>query len=85
MRVRLEQALQATATKRGLKRRVVGIGELTTALTNAKALSAEILADLLTVSVVSNSAVHGQEIKAEEARAALQLGNSLLARLQNEG
>jgi predicted nuclease of restriction endonuclease-like (RecB) superfamily len=85
MRIRLEQALHAIATKRGLKRKMVGIGELTTALTSAKALSAEIVADLRTVSVVLNSAVHGQEIKVEEARAALQLGNSLLARLENEG
>jgi hypothetical protein len=77
--------LQAIATKRGLKRKMVGIGELTTALTSTKALSPEIVADLRTVSVVLNSAVHGQEIKAEEARAALQLGNSLLARLENEG
>ena len=29
MRIRLEQALQAVATKRGLKRKAVGIGELT--------------------------------------------------------
>jgi predicted nuclease of restriction endonuclease-like (RecB) superfamily len=83
MRIRLEQALQAIATKRGLKRKVVGIGELTTALTSAKALSAEIVADLRTVSVVLNSAVHGQEIKDDEARTALQLGNSLLTRLEN--
>jgi predicted nuclease of restriction endonuclease-like (RecB) superfamily len=85
MRIRLEQALQAIAAKRGLKRKVVGIAELTTALTSTKALSVEILADLRTLSVVLNSAVHGQEIKAEEARTALQLGNSLLARLENEG
>ena len=84
MRIRLEQALQAIATKRGLKRKAVGIGELTTALTGANALSAEIVADLRTVSVVLNSAVHGQEIKDDEARTALQLGNSLLARLENE-
>jgi hypothetical protein len=77
--------LQEIATKRGLKRKLVGIRELSTALTNAQALSAEIVADLRTVSLVLNSAVHGQEIKAEEARVALQLGNSLLARLKNEG
>jgi predicted nuclease of restriction endonuclease-like (RecB) superfamily len=83
MRIRLEQALQAVATKRGLKRKAVGIGELTTALTGANALSAEIAADLRTVSVVLNSAVHGKKIEAEEAQAALQLGNSLLTRLEN--
>jgi predicted nuclease of restriction endonuclease-like (RecB) superfamily len=83
MRIRLEQALQAVATKRGLKRKAVGIGELTTTLTGANALSAEIAADLRTVSVVLNSAVHGEKIEAEEAQAALQLGNSLLTRLEN--
>lgn len=84
MRIRLEQALQAVARKRGLKRKLIGIGELTTALTGANALSAGMAADLRTVSLVLNSAVHGQEIKADEARTALQLGNSLLARLENE-
>lgn len=85
MRIRLEQALQTIVRKRGLRRKLVGIGELTTALTSANALSAELVADLRTVSVVLNSAVHGQEIKADEARTALQLGNSLLARLEDEG
>jgi len=63
--------------------KLVGIGALTGALTRANALSAELVAELRTASAVLNSAVHGQKINAEEAQAALQLGNSLLSRLEN--
>ena len=84
MRIRLEQALQAIADKRGLSAKLVGIGSLTGALAEAKALSIEVVADLRTVSAVLNSAVHGKQIKPEEAQAALQLGNSLLSRLEND-
>jgi predicted nuclease of restriction endonuclease-like (RecB) superfamily len=84
MRIRLEQALHAIADKRGLSTKLVGIGSLTGALAEAKALSIEVVADLRTVSAVLNSAVHGKQIKPEEAQAALQLGNSLLSRLEND-
>jgi predicted nuclease of restriction endonuclease-like (RecB) superfamily len=83
IRIRLERALRAIAKGRGLSPKVVGIGALTRALTGANALSAEVVADLRKVSTVLNSAAHGQKIKAEEAQAALQLGNSLLSRLEN--
>jgi hypothetical protein len=56
---------------------------LTGALTSANALSAEVAADLQTISAVLNSAVHGQEINAEETQSALELGNSLLSRLES--
>jgi hypothetical protein len=55
------------------------------ALTSANVLSADVVADLQTVSAVLNSAVHGKEIKAEDAQAALQLGNSVLSRLEGNG
>lgn len=83
MRIRLEQALQAIADKRGFSAKLIGIGSLTGALAEAKALSIEVVADLRTVSAVLNSAVHGQEINAGETQAALELGNSLLSRLEN--
>ncbi len=82
MRVRLERALQDIAEKWGIPARLAGIGALAGALTKANALSPEVAADLRAVSAVLNSAVHSQKIKAKEARAALQLGNSLLSRLQ---
>jgi hypothetical protein len=82
MRIRLERALQTVAEKRGLSTKLVGIAALTRALTSANALSTEVVADLRTVSAVLNSAVHGQEIKAEETQSALELGNSLLSRLE---
>lgn len=83
MRIRLESALQTIAEKRGLSTRLVGIAALTRALTSANALSTEAVADLRAVSAVLNSAVHGQEIKAEETQSALELGNSLLSRLES--
>jgi len=82
MRIRLERALQTIAEKRGLSTKLVGIAALTRALTSANALSTEVVADLRTVSAVLNSAVHGQNIKAEETQSALELGNSLLSRLE---
>jgi predicted nuclease of restriction endonuclease-like (RecB) superfamily len=83
MRIRLERALQTIAEKRGLSTKLVGIAALTRALTSANALSTEVVADLRAVSAVLNSAVHGQEIKAEETQSALELGNSLLSRLES--
>ena len=82
MRIRLERALQTIAEKRGLSTKLVGIAALTRALTSANALSTEVVADLRTVSAVLNSAVHGQNIEAEETQSALELGNSLLSRLE---
>jgi predicted nuclease of restriction endonuclease-like (RecB) superfamily len=82
MRIRLERALQTIAEKRGLSTKLVGIAALTRALTSANALSTEVVADLRSVSAVLNSAVHGQNIKAEETQSALELGNSLLSRLE---
>ncbi|MBZ5523518.1 MAG: PDDEXK nuclease domain-containing protein [Acidobacteriia bacterium] len=82
LRFRLERALQEIAEKWGLSARLAGIGALAGALIKTNALSAEVAADLRAVSAVLNSAVHGQKIKAREARAALQLGNSLLSRLE---
>jgi predicted nuclease of restriction endonuclease-like (RecB) superfamily len=82
MRIRLERALQTIAEKRGLSTKLVGIAALTRALTSTNALSTEVVADLRTVSAVLNSAVHGQNIEAEETQSALELGNSLLSRLE---
>jgi predicted nuclease of restriction endonuclease-like (RecB) superfamily len=82
MRFRLERALQTIAEKRGLSAKLVGIAALTRALASANALSTEVVADLRTISAVLNSAVHGQDFKAEEAQSALDLGNSLLSRLE---
>jgi len=82
MRVRLERALQAIAERLGLSEKLLGIGALTGALTKANVLSAEVVADLRTVSVVLNSAVHGRDFNAEETQTALALGNSLLSRLE---
>jgi hypothetical protein len=84
MRIRLERALQAIAEKRGLSAKLIGIGALTGALARANVLSTEVVADLQAVSIVLNSAVHGKQIRTEEAQAALQLGNSLLSRLEND-
>jgi predicted nuclease of restriction endonuclease-like (RecB) superfamily len=83
MRIRLERALRSIAEKRGLSMKLVGIAALARALTSANALSTEVVADLQTVSAVLNSAVHGQEINAEETQSTLELGNSLLSRLEN--
>jgi predicted nuclease of restriction endonuclease-like (RecB) superfamily len=82
MRIRLERTLQTIAEKRGLSTKLVGIAALTRALTSANALSTEVVVDLRTVSAVLNSAVHGQNIEAEETQSALELGNSLLSRLE---
>jgi hypothetical protein len=82
MRFRVERALQTIAEKRGLSTKLVGIAALTRALASANALSTEVVADLRTISAVLNSAVHGQDFKAEEAQSALDLGNSLLSRLE---
>jgi predicted nuclease of restriction endonuclease-like (RecB) superfamily len=82
MRIQLERALQAIAKRQGVSGKLAGIGALIGALASANVLSAEVVADLRTVSAVLNSAVHGQEIKADEAQTALQLGNSLLSRLE---
>lgn len=68
--------------KRGLSTKLVGIAALTRALASANALSTEVVADLRTISAVLNAAVHGQDFKAEEAQSALDLGNSLLSRLE---
>ena len=57
MRVRLERALQAIAERLGLSEKLLGIGALTGALTKANVLSAEVVADFRTVSVVLNSGV----------------------------
>jgi hypothetical protein len=82
MRVRLERALQAIAARRGLSEKLLGIGALRGALTKANVPSAEVVADLRTVSAVLNSAVHGRDFNAEETQTALNLGNSLLSRLE---
>ena len=82
MRVRLERALQAIAARRGLSEKLRGIGALRGALTKANVPSAEVVADLRTVSIVLNSAVHGRDFNAEETQTALNLGNSLLSRLE---
>jgi YhcG PDDEXK nuclease domain len=83
MRIRLERALLSIAERRGLSTKLIGLAALAGALTKENALSPQLTADLGTVSAVLNSAVHGQKIKPEEAQTALQLGKSLLSRLEN--
>lgn len=84
MRMRLEQALQAVAVKCGLSvsKKKIGVSALAKLLNSANVVSAEIASELESLSAVLNSAVHGKEIEARDAQHALQLGTSLLSRLE---
>lgn len=84
MRMRLEQALQAVAVKCGLSvsKKTIGVSALAKLLNSANVVSAEIASELESLSAVLNSAVHGKEIEARDAQHALQLGTSLLSRLE---
>ncbi len=82
LRIRLEKALAQMAEARQLQSNQQGIGTLLGMLANQKTLSPKLVQDIRVVAGLLNSAVHGQTISKKDVEKVLELGESVLTRLE---
>jgi hypothetical protein len=82
LRSRLEKTLAKIAKARQMRWEQREIEVLLGKLADQKALSSHIVKDLRAVAGFLNSAVHGKTISKADAKKALKLGESVLARLE---